>query len=82
MNKGEYLYTFCEALEKLKNEEGFIRGKNFRKGYYLDFENEILTLKYNDGLGTFNSENALITKNMIEQKYKISPVANRESLEL
>lgn len=81
MEKEGYKYTFTEALDKCMWEQYFIRGKQFRPGYYIKPIDDTLYLvcAY---LGSTTLDNIMITREVMCQKYKVFSVANKKALEM
>jgi hypothetical protein len=78
----EYSLTFSKAVEACLDGKGFIRGKDFRPGYYAKSSNNVLVLM--NGKETFHiaEGNLPITKGMLSQKYKLFIVVNQKELEI
>lgn len=76
----KYNLTFIEAVEKCLNKQGFIRGEEFAPGVYVDVNDmDILVLK--DKFGKELSQ-LMISKGVVNQKYKIFKVATDEELDI
>lgn len=78
--------TFNEAMEYLfknKDNKAWVQGENFRKSYCLICrDNVIQIISIHETLNfPMSTENVLLTKGLMEQKYRIIEVLNYKNLE-
>lgn len=75
--------SFTEAIETVLNHKGFAVGENFKPGVFLDCNNGVVVLKQRtDGIQYIILGNAVISKGLFDQKYKIIVAATDKALGL
>ena len=77
-----YNLGFFEAAEKCLHNKGFIRGKEFKEGVFVENVGGVLTMRERTEHNYHYLGNLPLTLPILSQKYKLFPVANAKELEL
>jgi hypothetical protein len=80
----EFKLAFNEAVEHLfkHNEKGWVQGENFAKDSYLTYKDGIVkvcTIE-KDFSWAKTTDNVLLTRGLMEQKYRIIDVLNYKNV--
>ena len=77
--------TFSEAMKSVLNHEGYAVGERFQHGVFLDSDednNIIMKERKENGIGYQTIGNPVLSKGLLEQKYKIIVAATDRALGL
>ena len=72
--------SFEEAIKACLNNEGFLRGENFKKGVFIANEDGVLVVKERANFGYTTLNNFMITKGSLEQNYRLLIAATDKAL--
>ncbi|MBD5589373.1 hypothetical protein [Clostridium botulinum] len=79
----EYSLNFHEAIDLCLNNNDFIVGEEFEKGYYVKNSNgTIVLMTINNGFSHEVVDNLIITKGLLNQKFKTLVCVNPKTLGL